>query len=565
MKMTMVEDSMVTNTDSSEACFLRFASLDHDSFFTAIMQLGWPDLSSSPLAGFIFDLYSDGGVNISKFQEVIDTARKTRALYQGYSDGDEGISLERFQKLGIQFLGESECVFPSVRAAIQLDPDASLHTSTESVRSMYVRSMLDSEAFARYNARQTGKMDEAELLAFALAIRILADVFTEFIGDDLGLTRDTYPSALKRIGVACLQRTFQGQFMDAVFTRTDRDESGIISFAEFVKAGMALIYPAAHHKYIRALQGYPGWRELCAPAPDVANIVELISSLNTGDIFLLQDDVGPMGQFINFSLNTPWSHASIVVKRSPLSGIPNLKTEELLQKYPFRRAAHHFCSPGYCRCFDSSEGDFAASKFTGLGDIGLLESTGEGIHLYDLAHRLFESSSKRWTSIAIARLHNASGRDDTAKINAFIKQVRGGIYTVAKDELKAAISFHHQNSDKTSTSGTEKVATATSKQQLQELPQGARGTDDFCASIVQRFYYHMGWVDDKRPFNSVMPSDFDIGSQEDIMAGTAPGSLTTYPVELLHGSWLSPLELVTCPDLNASLPLKLPKKKKTEQ
>ena len=565
MKMTMVEDSMVTNTDSSEACFLRFASLDHDSFFTAIMQLGWPDLSSSPLAGFIFDLYSDGGVNISKFQEVIDTARKTRALYQSYSDGDEGISLERFQKLGIQFLGESECVFPSVRAAIQLDPDASLHTSTESVRSMYVRSMLDSEAFARYNARQTGKMDEAELLAFALAIRILADVFTEFIGDDLGLTRDTYPSALKRIGVACLQRTFQGQFMDAVFTRTDRDESGIISFAEFVKAGMALIYPAAHHKYIRALQGYPGWRELCAPAPDVANIVELISSLNTGDIFLLQDDVGPMGQFINFSLNTPWSHASIVVKRSPLSGIPNLKTEELLQKYPFRRAAHHFCSPGYCRCFDSSEGDFAASKFTGLGDIGLLESTGEGIHLYDLAHRLFESSSKRWTSIAIARLHNASGRDDTAKINAFIKQVRGGIYTVAKDELKAAISFHHQNRNKTSTSGTEKVPTATSKQQLQELPQGARGTDDFCASIVQRFYYHMGWVDDKRPFNSVMPSDFDIGSQEDIMAGTAPGSLTTYPVELLHGSWLSPLELVTCPDLNTSLPLKLPKKKKTEQ
>ena len=63
----------------------------------------------------------------------------------------------------------------------------------------------------------------------------------------------------------------------------------------------------------------------------------------------------------------------------------------------------------------------------------------------------------------------------------------------------------------------------------------------------------------------VIPSDFDIGSQEDVMAGTAPGSLTTYPVELLHGSWLSPLELVTCPDLNASLPLKLPKKKKTEQ
>ena len=415
--------------------------------------------------------------------------------------------------------------------------------------------MLDLEAFGRYNASQTGKMSEAELLIFAFAIRVLCDVFTEIVGDEFGLTRETYPAALKRIGLACLQRTFQGQFMDAVFTRTDRDETGIISFAEFVKAGMALIYPAAHHSYIRTIHGYPGWKELAVPSPDVDRIVELVSSLNTGDIIVMQDVAGPMGQFINFSLNTPWSHASIVVKRSPLTGIPNSKTEELLQAFPFRRSSHHFCSPGYCRCFDPSEGDFAASKFSGLGGIGLLESTGEGIHLYDLAHRLFESDNKRWTSIAIARLNNAPCRDDTARINAFIETVRGGIYTVAKDELKAAIAFHHQNS-------MGSTASTTSQPQKQQLPEGARGTDDFCASLVQRFYFHMGWVDDTRPFNSVMPSDFDVGTQEDILAGSKPGTLTTYPIDLLHGSWLSPLELVACPDLKANLPLKLRKKKK---
>ena len=71
----------------------------------------------------------------------------------------------------------------------------------------------------------------------------------------------------------------------------------------------------------------------------------------------------------------------------------------------------------------------------------------------------------------------------------------------------------------------------------------------------------MGWVDDSRPFNSVMPSDFDVQTEEDVLAGSSPGTLTTYPVELLEEAWLGPLELVTCPDLKAALPLKLPKKK----
>lgn len=313
--------------------------------------------------------------------------------------------------------------------------------------------------------------------------------------------------------------------------------------------GMCLIYPSAHHNYIRSIRGYPGCSALVAKTADVDKIIELVSSLKTGDVILAQDDTGPMGQFINFSLNTPWSHASVVVKRSPLTGTPNSKTEELLQQFSFRRAAHHFCSPGYCRCYDASMGDFASSRLSGLGEIGMLESTGEGIHLYDLAHRLFESGTKKWTAIAIARLHDAPGRDDTEKINEFIEQVRGGIYTVAKDELKAAISFHHTNSDQTVPP--------------QQLPEGARGTDDFCASLVYRFYHHMGWVDKSRPFNSVMPSDFDAGAQENVLAGTASGTLTTYPIELLDGKgWLSPLELVTSPDLNALLPIKLPRKKK---
>lgn len=569
-------DTTIHDTVDAAGCFLKLSSLDERNFFAAMQAAGFPNMSTSPLAGFVYGGLcassngGGGGVTLPKFLEAIDTATKTRRLFQTHcccsTDDDgvgDGITLEGFQDMGIQFLGGGqECMFPAVRAAIQKDPDASVHSSTERVRAMFVRSMLDAEAFGRYNASNTGKMQEAELVAFAFAIQVLCDVFTDICGSEQdGLTRETYPLALKRIGVACLERTFQGQFMDAVFTRTDRDETGIISFAEFVKAGMRLIYPAEHHSYIRTIRGYPGWSELAVPSVDgvvVDRIVELVSSLNTGDVILMQDDKGPMGQFINFSLNTPWSHASIVVKRSPLTGVPNSKTEELLRAFPFRRAAHHFCSPGYCRCFDSSEGDFASSRLIGLGDIGLLESTGEGIHLYDLAHRLLESGTKRWTSMAIARLHDAPGRDDTDKINAFIESVRGGIYTVAKDELKAAISFHHSSNNSNGNSTTPKNAP-----HHHPLPEGSRGTDDFCASLVQRFYFHMGWVDASRPFNSVMPSDFDVASSEQILAGTEAGTLTTHPVVLLEGQgWLGQLELVLCHDLKAQLPLKLPQKKK---
>ena len=41
------------------------------------------------------------------------------------------------------------------------------------------------------------------------------------------------------------------------------------------------------------------------------------------------------------------------VEHHHLGGIANEKTEQLLQRYPFRRNSHRFCSPGYCRCFDT--------------------------------------------------------------------------------------------------------------------------------------------------------------------------------------------------------------------
>ncbi|KAH8048498.1 hypothetical protein JL720_15870 [Aureococcus anophagefferens] len=96
-------------------------------------------------------------------------------------------------------------------------------------------------------------------------------------------------------------------------------------------------------------------------------------------------------------------------RRGAAPGAPNEKTEELLETFPFRRRSHAFCSPGSCVCFPWSHEDasstvepgffgggkaaksFPASCLRCDAGVHLLESTGEGIHVYDFAHRYFES------------------------------------------------------------------------------------------------------------------------------------------------------------------------------
>ena len=192
---------------------------------------------------------------------------------------------------------------------------------------------------------------------------------------------------------------------------------------------------------------------------------------------------------------------AVVVRRTPLTGIPNEKTEELLCQYPFRRNSHRFCSPGYCRCFDPSPDEFNSSRFSGLQEVGLLESTGEGVHLYDLAHRLLEPGGcgKPWSSIAFVRVRGElPGRNDSTKINPFIEKIWGGIYTVRKDELKHAISYsgRYENNHQSTTEPADEPSLSSTN--------SCHRQDTFCAALVLRFYKHMGWVDGDRAVNSVM-------------------------------------------------------------
>lgn len=531
---------------TADDSFDAHATLDQDGFYKALMVAGFPDLSSSNLADFLFrNLGKKGKMTREKFRSVVEIASSSRAHFM-VGAGGISMDLAAFREFCGHALSHETTSPHMSRILCAVGTDR----LSKFLPEQYVQ-FANEESFSRYDTKRNGVLDEGDLLALNLSLDILAEVFFELVeGTNVGLTRETFPLAMVRVGMPDPSKTFQGQLFDAVFSRADLDGNGIVTFAEFMRCAMRLVYPVLQFESMKECLGYPGWTQLrnSSPSPeDLAVIIQRISELRTGDLVLMQDTSSPMGRFVNFSLDSPWSHVGVVVERTPLTGIANVKSEELLQKFPFRRNAHRFCSPGYCRCFDSSQGDFAPSRIEGLSKIGLLESTGEGIHLYDLAHRLFEpGGGRRWSSIAIVPLHGAPNRQDTVKINAFVQNVRGQIYTVAKDELKAAISFH----DNSHASGLLSPV----------LPNAAHRDDTFCASLVMLFYRHMGWVGHSRPVNSVMPCDFHVQAKTTTPQHEPINTNKISPV-ILKDAWLSPPELVLCPDLNANLPLKLPKRK----
>jgi len=238
-------------------------------------------------------------------------------------------------------------------------------------------------------------------------------------------------------------RAWRTELADSVFERSDLSNNGTISLREFGAAVPRLLRPI---NCIHQLRGLSGWPGAVGALGSAAAMAQLVSSLRTGDVVLVKID-DTMGRFLQYGLDTPWNHACVVMRRSPLDGTPNEKTEALLQQFPFRRASHQHCSPGYCRCYDEAPAgsDFAPSGLAGCGDVGLLESTGEGIHLYDLAHRLFEArAATRYSVFAVRRLRGAAGRDDDARVAAFVRDVRGSLYSTIKDELKLSLQHHAQ-------------------------------------------------------------------------------------------------------------------------
>jgi len=487
-----------------------------------IRKSGAADLNlvESPFAEHIYRDFCDSknerlGVTADSAKIAMRRVDAISNVFRTVAGSDDGVAAgEPFAKL----------VFEVLHEVVGKEVDESV----SSLMQHWEDQNSSMEAFHRWDANMDGKIDETECVAMGLMLITLREVYLSILTTGQGpkgLTREQYGAALVKLGFADVTRVFSGIFLDSVFSRLDTGGDGYISLPEFWQGVGRLMRPITWSHKLHATPGWPG-HSAFGQGGDPQELANFLGTLETGDVILMRMD-DAMGRFLQYALDSPYNHLAVVVRHAARPGVANERTERFLQKYAFRRKSHIFCSPGYCRCFSSSwEAGFEPSVLSCLSGRGvsLLESTGEGIHVYDLAHRLFESYYAGLHSVvAVRRLRGVANQGDTPRVETFIQKVRGKLYTTKPEELKAAVGHTaKQDTDKESY---------------------------FCSKIVAAFYKHMGWL----PEDSIvdyMPCDWD----------DDPSPLAS-PVQLSQGS-LGPVEILHSDFIPGVMrPWKAPRKK----
>ncbi|KAJ1449375.1 hypothetical protein M885DRAFT_500608 [Pelagophyceae sp. CCMP2097] len=345
------------------------------------------------------------------------------------------------------------------------------------------------EDFSRY---ADGALRSDAFVAMALFLGGAVDAFHAAAAAQSGLAGGTMPRGL------------------GVFRRLDVARRGHVRLEDFLVGVGRLLHPVAWDAHVSAVSGWPGWPAL-GRSGSRSKVCEMVQSLQTGDLILTRID-DSLGRLLQFALDTPWNHAAVVLRLdADMAGESNGKTEELLEKFPFRRATHVSCAPASCECFP--HGATTASRLRCPG-VFLLEATSEGVHVYDLAHRLLQSAwSAQFAAVAVRRL--TAGRD-AEKAAAFARNVRGCLFSTTPNQFRDGIAW--QLSDKGEARGCEACA-------------GDARRSRTCSQLVTELYQHMGWIDTCEDASMVMPSAF---------AGE---------VALVGGAALGPLEVVWTPQI----------------
>ena len=498
-----------------ESAFILEARLDKAAFFRMLDALSGVGLDESPYAGAIFAIYcqGDAGATFDALQKCLGRVRRAAALYDALAA--PALTFGSFPALLEAFAARSEGV-----DAASVAGDWATACGSGGLR----------EAFDRYDTNGNGEIDRAECAAMSLVLGGCHDAFLEFALDEQ-LDVHGYGRALARVGLVDVSKVLSGQFVDGVWARTSgADGVGLVPFC--VGVGR-LLRPVAWR-----MEDITGWPGLAAIGRDDAASREavgaLLRTLRTGDAILSRID-DPMGSFLQFSLDSPFNHVAVVVRVDALAAAPpNEKTETLLRAFPFRRASHKFCSPGYCLCHAAAPFKFAPSALDS-GGLLLLESTGEGIHVYDLAHRLFQSDATACVSCygVRRRLGGPSDAELAPKAADFVARVRGSLYSTVRDEFKESIAFRLSD------------AAPPRTPKIPPREDALEHRSHFCSKVVYSFYKETGLVSDDRAAATVLPPDYT----------DRPDHPLASPVDFVAGVSLAPLEILWSP--SAVLP-KLP-------
>ena len=210
-------------------------------------------------------------------------------------------------------------------------------------------------------------------------------------------------------------------------TLADREPSPRASATDFMDAAavqrmavvgdvLSKLDPTTHNAMVAALSKraapYDRWGPNLSKYPATVDV--RIDALRTGDLVLCSS--GPamswVGNAIQVLTDSTWNHVALVV-RGRLTDV-----EEEDQSFhgdganPKRWAKHKRRDPRHFHVCES-------------GKPHLLEASGEGVHIYDLRHRLLEDPAyDEYATVAVRSLGDA-GRLSPERLEAWIAKVRG--------------------------------------------------------------------------------------------------------------------------------------------
>eukprot|EP00656_Telonema_subtile_P031511 TRINITY_DN3447_c0_g1_i4.p1 TRINITY_DN3447_c0_g1~~TRINITY_DN3447_c0_g1_i4.p1 ORF type:complete len:315 (+),score=93.83 TRINITY_DN3447_c0_g1_i4:128-1072(+) len=150
-----------------------------------------------------------------------------------------------------------------------------------------------------------------------------------------------------------------------------------------------------------------------------------VASLQTGDVVLCSSRVSKdwVGNTIQVLCDSTWNHVGIVIR--------GWMTEELDEKLTGLANSESAPGTGFAKKLYKARSPehFHVERAGEEGEPWLLESTGEGVHIYaDLHHRLTaEPSYEEYATIAVRCLQDApmNNEEECQKLEDYIARVRG--------------------------------------------------------------------------------------------------------------------------------------------
>merc|ERR1712216_346323 len=204
-----------------------------------------------------------------------------------------------------------------------------------------------------------------------------------------------------------------------------------------------------------------------------------LGELEDGDILLCCSSHS-YGEYARVLAKSKFDHVAVVVRHRPrLRPQDRRDHAKEFEQWPKLQSYHKVSQPDRDRDYDAS-----APTGDPLDDLELLESTGDGVHVYNLVSRLRDDTTiaERYKVIALRKIKVQRTAAMLAGLDEFIAAVRDTPFEQNRDELQAAV--------------------------MRDRTLEEDWSSMFCAEVAAEALQQMGLVSEERHSNEYLPCDF---------------------------------------------------------